>query len=108
MKNPQRKENQHRIMIGTGSFNPLDFIDQYKLGSKGESEKIKKRKQIEGEAIAKAIKNSQDDTFTRFATKDDLKILETKLEGKIDKVEISLKKDMDILEKSLTINANFV
>ena len=106
MNNPQRKIKQTQIMFSTNSFDPLNFIEQYKLGSQNESEKIKKRKQIEGEAIAKAIKSAQDDSFGRFATKDDLKILEVKLEGKFNEVEgkfNAMRKDMQIMEKNLTI-----
>ena len=119
MQNPQRKTKQRNIVMNVNSFDPLDFIEQYKLGSQNESEKIKKRKQVEGEAIAKAIKNAQDDTFGKFATKDDLDKLElilrsdidkieTKLEAKIDKVELSLKKDMQIMEKNLTIKMSAI
>ena len=87
MKQTQRKVRKRRATMNISSFNPLEFIEQYKLASQNESEKIKKRKQSEAEAIAKAIQESQDDILDSFTTKNDLKLVEVKLENKIDLLE---------------------
>ncbi len=82
-------------------FSKYDFVKSYSATAK--TPKLKKEKEREAVLVADAIKNTEENLISYLVTKEDLEIVEKKLEAKIEKLEIKIEKDLAVLSKDLTM-----